>query len=69
MDAAIKYRQPYPDNYLEIHYEGLFKALDNAIEKICLLVGCDFEIHLSILHLSILNHATENIGAARGHIA
>ena len=63
MDAAIKYRQQYPDNYLEIHYEDLLKNSDNVIEKICLFVGCDFE-----KDLSILEHATENLGAAKGHI-
>ena len=63
MEATIKYRQQYPDNYLEIHYEDLLNDPDNAIEKICLFIGCDFE-----KDLSILNYATENLGAARGHI-
>ena len=63
MDAAIKYRQQYPDNYLEIHYEDLLKNPDNVIAKICLFVDCDFE-----KGLSILEHATENLGAAKGHI-
>ena len=63
MEAAIRYRQQYPDNYLEIHYEDLLNDTDNAIEKICLFIGCDFE-----KDLSVLNHATENLGAVRGHI-
>ncbi len=63
MDVALEYRQKYPDNYLEIHYEDLLNDPDNIIEKICFFIGCDFE-----KDLSILNHATENLGSAKGHI-
>jgi hypothetical protein len=63
MKAATRYRQQYPDNYLEIHYEDFLNDTEDTIEKICLFIGCDFE-----KNLSVLNHTTENLGAVRGHI-
>lgn len=63
MKQASKYQQDFPENYLEVRYEDLLSDSDKLIATICEFIGCKFEPELSELKC-----ATENLGAAKGHI-